>query len=98
MIVVGSTDGSLSAYAVAAEGEDLPTPPPTATPEPTPTPNTETSYLSPTYGWRLTWDPAVWRVYAETSDDEGDFLDLVNEMSDVQFLAGPFYSGDADLC
>ena len=39
------------------------------------------SYTSPTYGYTLTYDATVWQQSAETSDKNGDYLELTNGTS-----------------
>lgn len=54
------------------------------------------SYLSPTYGYRLTWDES-WSVVGESSDGIADSLQLTNGTSNVYLQASP-YAGDARTC
>ncbi len=58
------------------------------------------AYTSPTYGWRLTWDPATWRVESATSVAFNDDLTLVGigEADEITFRASQRYQGDAGAC
>jgi predicted metalloprotease len=56
---------------------------------------TET-YVSPSYGYSLSYD-ASWQVVAESSD-ENDVLQLTNETSFVLFVGTNDFGGDAEDC
>jgi hypothetical protein len=89
-VVEGETTGftDFSIWSLGGGGglgpddKDTPTPEDEDTPEPT---DGET-YESPTYGYTLTYDPDVWEVTQDDSEDGVDDFRLTNGTSTVQFL------------
>jgi quercetin dioxygenase-like cupin family protein len=56
-----------------------------------------TTYVSPTFGYSLSWDE-TWTVVGETSLDGSDILQLNNGVSDVYFQSYGNYTGDPAAC
>ena len=54
----------------------------------------ENTYVNPTYGYQIEWDPDVWDV---TGDGSGD-LTLQSDLVEMYFQSGQFYAGDATAC
>lgn len=54
----------------------------------------ENTYVNPTYGYQLEWDPDDWEVAA---DGPGD-LALSSDLVDIYLQSGQFYAGDATAC
>ena len=75
--------------------------PPAATAAATPPAKTGVhgnAYTSPTFGYTLSWDPAVWTVKAERLVEGYDGLELGTDRSNV-FLEGMNdYNGDVAAC
>ena len=68
--------------------------------QPTPTPVvgvTGSSYLSPTFGFRLNWDSS-WNVVLESTDAGVDTLHLSNGVSELYFQSYGAFTGDAITC
>ena len=57
----------------------------------------ETTYVSPTYGYELTWDE-TWTLEDETSEGGYDFLYLTDEASEFYLEAYPDFGGDPVEC
>ena len=57
-------------------------------------------YTSPTFRYTVTWDPAVWEVVEESTEDGLDSLQVATTsgFSLVGFLASEGYGGDARGC
>lgn len=55
------------------------------------------TYVSPTYGYSMTYDPS-WTVTSEMSNDEMDQLILTNGISFVTTTGAAMYDGDPDRC
>jgi hypothetical protein len=58
------------------------------------------SYVSPSFGWSITWDEDLWEVAAEQSDGENDFLLLASSggTGTINFTSANDYEGDPDTC
>ncbi len=54
----------------------------------------ESSYVNPTYGYQIAWEPDDWQVVA---DGPGD-LALTSDLVEIYFQSGQFYAGDATAC
>ena len=80
----------------AAPRSETPTRPVTGTPAATAT-GLET-YVSPTYGYTLSYDPSVWTVgYDAETDGAYDFLGVQTSFTEILFGGFP-YAGDAQAC
>jgi len=55
------------------------------------------NYTSPTYGYRLSWNP-LWRVESATSQSKVDVLELNDNVSDITFQGSPARGRDAKAC
>jgi hypothetical protein len=62
------------------------------------------TYVNPTWGYTVTWDPEVWMIFSgPTEDDGGDFLSLTmigsNDFFPMVAVAGfAGYDGDPEAC
>lgn len=56
------------------------------------------SWLGPTWGLGVTWDPAIWNVENELLDDAYDGLQIGTPRSTVFFEAYEGFDGDAGSC
>ena len=54
----------------------------------------ENSYVNPTYGYQIAWEPDVWEVVEGGSGD----LALTSDLVEIYFQSGQFYAGDATAC
>ncbi len=54
----------------------------------------EASYINPTYGYQIAWEPDVWEI---VEGGPGD-LALTSDMGEIYFQSGQFYAGDATAC
>ena len=52
------------------------------------------SYVNPTYGYQIAWEPDVWDV---VEGGPGD-LALTSDLVEIYFQSGQFYAGDATDC
>jgi hypothetical protein len=74
---------------------------PSGTPDAAPTqPATGVTgdYTSPIWGYSLSWDPAVWAVEGEVSEEGYDGLQLGTPRSTVYLEGYAAYGGDAEAC
>lgn len=55
------------------------------------------AYVSPTFGWSISWDE-TWTVDDEGTEDGTDFLTLTDPLNIVYFEAYEGYGGDVDEC
>jgi hypothetical protein len=55
-------------------------------------------YESPTYGFTVVWDPAIWHVVDATSGDGVDVLQLATADSQIWVGGLPAYGGDKRNC
>lgn len=55
-------------------------------------------YLSPTYGWQLTWDAVLWEATEQTSTAEGDTLQLETLVNTVLFTATDRFGDRPKAC
>ena len=54
----------------------------------------DNTYVNPTYGYQIEWDPDVWGV---NETGPGD-LALQSDLVEIYFQSGQFYAGDATAC
>ncbi len=52
------------------------------------------TYVNPTYGYRIEWDPDFWEVLGDASGD----LALRSDLVEIYLQSGQFYAGDATAC
>lgn len=71
---------------------------PAAAQEATPTGVSGDAYTSPTFGYRVTWDGAVWSVGDESSQNGYDSLQLTTKSSKLYLEGMYFYRGDPAAC
>ncbi len=55
-------------------------------------------YISPSYGYQLTWDPAIWSVTSDETETDRDYLALSNEGGVFVDLIGEPFSNPAASC
>src|SRR5688500_14406430 len=55
------------------------------------------AYENPTFGWTISWDE-TWVVEAEDETDDGDLLELTDNLSFVYFESYEGYDGDPEAC
>jgi hypothetical protein len=85
----GATTVTLVMVAEADTTED--------SPDETTSPPQGTTYVSPTYGYSITYGPS-WTVQSEVTNDEMDQLILTNGISFVTATGAEMYEGDPDRC
>lgn len=56
------------------------------------------AYVSPTYGYELTWDADVWEVVEATSEDDLDTLVLTDGTAEATLTGVEDFEGDAEAC
>lgn len=87
--------------AVAQSPEPKPAPPSgvTASEPATPASGVDgAAYLSPVWGFSVSWDPAVWAVRAEASEGDYDGIQLGTASSNVWVEGFAGFDGDAAAC